>query len=87
VGEVSDVVTTAANAFLIEVVDRVPADSTAWRGQLDEQRARVIQSLEQQRLDEWITALRESASIIDRRSEVLQDPGDEEVPLQMPMGF
>lgn len=87
VGEVSDVVTTAANAFLIEVVGRTPADSTAWQAQLDEQRARVIQSIEQQRLDEWITALRESASIIDRRSEVLREPGDEEVPVQMPMGF
>ena len=87
VGEVSDVVTTAANAFLIEVVNRTPADSTAWRAQLDEQRARVIQSLEQQRLEEWITALRDAASIIDRRSEVLREPGDEEVPVQMPMGF
>ncbi|MEX2471541.1 MAG: peptidylprolyl isomerase, partial [Gemmatimonadota bacterium] len=53
VGEVSNVVTTAANAFLIEVVSRTPADSAAWREQLVEQRARVIQSLEQQRLDEW----------------------------------
>lgn len=86
VGEVSDVVTTASNAYLIEVVDRIPADSAAWQAQLEGQRASVTAQLEQQRLDEWITALRASARIVDRRSEVLQQPG-EEAPLQMPMGF
>jgi len=83
---VSDVVTTASNAYLIEVVDRIPADSAAWQAQLEGQRASVTAQLEQQRLDEWITALRASARIVDRRSEVLQQPG-EEAPIQMPMGF
>ncbi len=86
VGEVSDVVTTAANAFIIEVVSHTPADSAAWETQVSLQRDQVIASLQQQRLDEWITALRESAVIVDRRAEVLQAP-DEEAPIQMPMGF
>ncbi|MEX2467607.1 MAG: peptidylprolyl isomerase [Gemmatimonadota bacterium] len=86
VGEVSDVVTTASNAFVIEAVDHIPADSLAWREQIDEQRATVIAQLEQQRLEAWITALRESARIVDRRAEVLREPA-EEAPVQMPIGF
>jgi hypothetical protein len=42
--------------------------------------------MQQQRLDEWITALREAAVIVDRRAEVLQAP-DEDAPVQIPMGF
>ena len=87
VGQISDVVTTASNAFIIEVVDHTPADSTAWRAQVDQQRAEAISVLEQQRLEAWITALRAAATVVDRRAEVLRAPDDEDVPLQMPMGF
>jgi peptidyl-prolyl cis-trans isomerase D len=87
VGAVSDVVTTASNAYLIEVVDRTPADSAAWRAQIEQQRAQVIAGLEQQRLDAWISGLREAARIVDRRDEVLVAPEDEDLPLQMPLGF
>lgn len=85
-GDVSDVVTTESNAYLIETVNHIPADSAAWRAQIDQQRAQVTAQIEQQRLEEWITALRESARIVDRRAEVLRAP-DEDAPLQMPMGF
>src|SRR5690606_12149492 len=87
-GEVSDVVQTANNTFLIEVVDRVPADSTAWRAQIDQQREATLQQLRAQRLDVWLEALRASADIRDRRDEVLRQPGDDEpLPPMMPMGF
>jgi parvulin-like peptidyl-prolyl isomerase len=86
VGDVSDVVTTAANAFLIEVVSHTSADSATWRTQVALQREQVIATMQQQRLDEWITALREAAVIVDRRAEVLQAP-DEEAPVQIPIGF
>jgi len=85
-GQVSDVVTTASNAYLIEVVERIAADTTAWRAQLEEQRAQVTAQMERERLDAWILGLRASARIVDRRAEVLRAPGDE-VPFQMPMGF
>ncbi|MDZ7780314.1 MAG: peptidylprolyl isomerase [Gemmatimonadota bacterium] len=87
-GEVSNVVTTASNAYLIEVLERTPADSTAWREQVDQQRAQVTSQLQQQRLDAWIEALREAADVVDRRDEVLQQPGEEApVQPQMPLGF
>ncbi|MEX0980444.1 MAG: peptidylprolyl isomerase, partial [Gemmatimonadota bacterium] len=39
-GEISDVVTTRTNAYILEVVDRVEADREAWEAQKEIQRAR-----------------------------------------------
>src|SRR5690606_22457855 len=87
-GEVSDVVTTETNAFILEVVERTHADSTAWRAQIDQQRAATVQQLQQQRLDVWIEALRGAARIVDRRDEVLLTPEEQEgLPPATPLGF
>ena len=85
VGEVSEPVRTPANVFVIEVLGRQPADSTAWLEQRDQQRQGAVAQLQQQRLQEWIAALRDAARIVDRRDEVLQ-PADEDAP-QLPMMF
>jgi hypothetical protein len=85
VGEISDGVATPANAYVIQVLDRVPADSTAWLDQVDEQRRAAVAVAQQQRLQEWITALRAAARIVDRRDEVLRQPDEE--PVQRPMVF
>ena len=85
VGEISDGVATPANAYVIQVLDRVPADSTAWLDQVDEQRRAAVSVAQQQRLQEWITALRAAARIVDRRDEVLRQPDEE--PVQLPMVF
>ena len=85
-GEISGVVTTRANAFIIQQVNYAVADSTAWLSQTLQQRQTQVAVVEQTRLEEWIEALRASARIIDRRDEVLA-PVDEDAPLQMPMGF
>lgn len=85
VGEVSDVVVTPANAYVIQPLDRLPADSSAWLDQVDQQRQAVVAVAQQQRLQEWISALRAAARIVDRRDEVLQAP--EEEPVQMPLVF
>jgi peptidyl-prolyl cis-trans isomerase D len=75
-GQVSDVVATPANAYVLEVTDRTPADSTAWLQQKDSQRTQAVGILQQQRLQEWITALRASAKIEDRRAQVLKPAAD-----------
>jgi peptidyl-prolyl cis-trans isomerase D len=77
-GEVSDVVEVDNNAFIIESLGRTPADSTRWLEQKDAQRTRIAGVLEQQRIQEWLEGLRETASIVDRRDEVLQPADDEE---------
>ncbi|MDA0313524.1 MAG: peptidylprolyl isomerase, partial [Gemmatimonadetes bacterium] len=70
-GQTSGVVTTPANAFVIEQVSYAVADSAAWLGQTIQQRQTQIGMLQQQRLQDWIEALRASARIVDRRAEVL----------------
>jgi len=74
-GEVTDVVSTFTNAFIIEVMNRTPADSTAWEGQKLFQREQLTSSLGQDRLGSWIDGLRASANIVDLRLQLeeLQD--------------
>lgn len=85
-GEVSGVVPTPANVYVLEVLTRTDADSTAWLAQLDEQRQAAIAIRQQARLGEWIEALRASANIRDRRDVVLA-PVDEDAMPQIPMVF
>lgn len=81
IGEVSDVVEATNNVFVIELLNRIPADSTAWLAQVEQQRNAALGAIQQQRTQEWIEGLRENARIVDRREEVLQ-PVDEEQPLR-----
>jgi hypothetical protein len=83
---VSDAVSTPANAYVIEVLGRVEADSTAWLTQIPIQRQVAVLTRQQVRLQEWIEALRGAADIVDRRDIVLA-PLDDDLALQMPMGF
>lgn len=85
-GEVSDAVATPANVFVMELLARSPADSLAWVEQKEEQRQATLRTLQNQRLEEWISALRAAARIVDRRDEVLQ-PADETTQTQLPPIF
>jgi peptidyl-prolyl cis-trans isomerase D len=85
-GEVSGVIGTETNQYVIEVLARTPADSTAWTAQLPQQRAQAVATMQQQRLSEWVAALRASARVVDRREEVLV-PLDEDAPQQLPLFF
>ncbi len=82
----SGVVSTPANTFVIELTNRVQADSTAWMAQVQAQRQTAIAILQQQRLQEWIMALRTAARIVDRRDVVLA-PQDPDAMPQLPMVF
>jgi parvulin-like peptidyl-prolyl isomerase len=86
-GQISDAVSTPANVFVIEVLGRAVADSTAWLDQKDQQRQAGMSLLQQQRLQEWIEALRASAKIVDRRAEVLQPIDDTATGTQLPPVF
>jgi len=77
IGEVSDAIRANTNAFVIERTGAEPADSAAWLDQLDLQRAQTVAMMRQQRLNQWIDALRESADIVDRREQVLNPPEDQ----------
>ncbi len=79
-GEVSEAVATDNDVFLLELVERVPADSAAWESQKEDQRFQLAAAFRDQTLQEWIEGLRENATIRDRREEVLR-PADEADPL------
>jgi peptidyl-prolyl cis-trans isomerase D len=83
VGQVSDVVATPTNQYVLEILQRTAADSTVWRQQLPQQRQQAVAAVQQQRLQEWIEALRATARIVDRRAIVLAPADSVQVPLGM----
>jgi len=77
-GEVSDLVQANNRAFLIRLQSFTPADSTAFVENIEQQRAQAQSQLRQSRLQLWLEGLREAATIVDRRDQVLnQDPEDQ----------
>ncbi len=83
-GQVSGVVTTDSNVYVIENINRIPADSTAWLDQKQQQRQSFVSTEQQQRLQQWIAALRSAATIVDRRDEVLKPAGSDNSQQQTP---
>jgi len=77
-GQVTDVVSIPNNSFIIEVLNRTPADSTAFEEQKAFQREQLTRSLSQDRLNAWIEGLRESANVEDQRD--LLDELQDDVP-------
>jgi parvulin-like peptidyl-prolyl isomerase len=71
-GEISDPIAWNNNVFLVQPLERVPADSTAFEEEKATQRARLGYTVQQQRLQQWIQGLREVARIDDRREQVFQ---------------
>jgi peptidyl-prolyl cis-trans isomerase D len=69
--EISDPVVTNSNVFLIQVLEKIPVDSTAWGEQMELQRAQSVFTVQQQRLDQWIAAMWETANIVDLRDQAL----------------
>lgn len=78
VGEISDAVEANRNAYVIEKTGSEPADSLAWVEQIDQQRFQSVTVIQQQRLAQWIEALRATARIVDRREDVLNPPDDQQ---------
>ena len=81
IGEASDAVQANQNAFVIELTASEAADSLAWRDQVNQQRTQLVNALREQRLFQWIEALRENADIVDQREEVLNPPSEDQVRL------
>ena len=86
IGEVSGAVEANRNAYVIEKTGFEAADSLAWVAQVDIQRAQVTGAIRQQRLDQWIEALRAMANIVDRREQVLT-PAEDQQSLPLPPVF
>lgn len=68
VGATSGVVESDRRLYILRVEDRQPADRAAWEAQKDIQRRQVAQALAEQRWQQFLTALRESAEVVDLRA-------------------
>jgi hypothetical protein len=82
----SDVIRTANNAYILEVVDYQPADSLAWEAQKQQQRAALTSTAQQTRLTDWLDGLRNAATIMDNRESVFQAVEDAPLSQGFPMG-
>jgi peptidyl-prolyl cis-trans isomerase D len=74
-GAVSDAVEADDMVHVVQVIAREQADRTAWEAQRDEQRQRVLPSLGEQRWEQFLASLRQQATIVDNRSEILRRGG------------
>ncbi len=71
-GQRSGVITGEHRAYIIESLGRTSADSAAWVAQRDAQRESLLQAARQARVDQYITALRKQANVVDRRKEIFR---------------
>jgi peptidyl-prolyl cis-trans isomerase D len=71
-GETSPLIEADNQLFLIRSVSREDASRSEWQAQAAEQRMRVVQALGDTRWGQFMLALRENATIIDNRSEILR---------------
>jgi len=70
-GEVAGPVEANDRFFFVELVERQPADRTAFEAQKETMRAQLTRQRQESALDEWLAELREEAQIRDWRREVL----------------
>jgi peptidyl-prolyl cis-trans isomerase D len=71
-GARSGVLDTKDGIYLVETLVYTKADSTKFAKELDEYRARSINLAKQERVRNYLTALRKAAKIVDNREKVLQ---------------
>ena len=69
-GQRSGLLDTRDGLYLLETVERIKADSTQFVKELDGYRARMIQLARQDRVRGFLTALRESAKVVDNRAKL-----------------
>jgi len=79
-GERTGVLDTKEGLYVIESLDRVKADSAKFAKELEQYRASSINVARQERVRNYLTALRKSAKIVDNRAKVLQQQGAPQTP-------
>ncbi|MGI8498195.1 MAG: peptidyl-prolyl cis-trans isomerase [Gemmatimonadaceae bacterium] len=72
VGAVSQPIKTRGAVFVIRTDKRINSDRTVWQAQKKAQREALLDRLRQQRVQEFIASLRESARIVDNRKKIEQ---------------
>jgi peptidyl-prolyl cis-trans isomerase D len=71
-GERSGVLDTKDGVYVIQTLQHIQADSAKFVKELDQYRARLINVAKQERVRNYLEALRKSAKIVDNREKVLR---------------
>ena len=72
VGQRTGVIMGEHRAYIVECLGRSAADSAAWVAQRDAQRETLLQSARQARIEQYLAALRQRATVVDRRKELFR---------------
>jgi peptidyl-prolyl cis-trans isomerase D len=72
VGQVSNVVESAAGLFIVRPTERTEADREAFEAQKEQLRGSALFQMQQEAVGRWMQDLRARADIDDRRAEVLR---------------
>lgn len=86
-GQVSSVVATESNAFILEGIARIEADRETFEQIKPVLRIQTVQAIQQQRLGEWLEGLRTATRVVDRRAEVFRAAEDADGRPRMPLVF
>jgi hypothetical protein len=80
-GEISGAIDADQQVYIIQTVSRVDASREAWDEQKAQQRQQVSQALAQQRWENFLTALREEARVVDNRAELARQTAAQQATL------
>ena len=69
-GEVSGVVEADGRLYVIQTLEKTPADRNEFETQKQNARGRLTQALAEQRWNQFMAALKENAKIVDNRAEL-----------------
>ena len=72
VGQHSGALIGEHRGFVVQLTERHAADSATWAAQRDTQREGLLQSARQARVEAYITALRQRATVVDRRKDLFR---------------
>ncbi len=71
-GSRSGIITTDAGVYVVDVLEQTPADSAEFVRELDNFRIRTIQLARQNRVRNYLDALKKQADVVDNRQKYLQ---------------
>ncbi len=75
VGQQSGLIDTKQGIYVLKTLEHTKADSAAFLKELDAYRARMINLARQDRVRNYLEALRQAAKVVDDRKKVLQQAG------------
>ena len=76
-GQRTGVLVGTTGCFILQGIAHQAADSAAWLKQRDQQREQILRSAQQARVQQYLSALRAQAQILDRRKEVFRPTASE----------